>query len=172
MHVNRRRLITVITVALAVTLACSSCGSKKSSSAAKSDVSYTVRTAVTDALARDAQMRAGEAAMIQAVKSGAVQLNAGLDSLVDNNKALVSLIGSVTKGSRPANADLAGARDTMADYLRDRVHQLEASLVAMTPQDLETMYGRGAGTPSAERAKVIELLLKYDPELKSAVPSQ
>jgi hypothetical protein len=171
-QVKRSRLIMVITVTVAVSLVCSSCGSKKSADAPRSDINFTVRTAVTDTLARDASLRAGEVAMIQSVKSGALQLDAGLDSLVDNNKALMSLIGMVSKGSRPASAELADARDTMADYLRDRVHQLEASLVAMTPQDLETMYARGAGTPSLERAKVIGLLLKYDPQLKSAVPSQ
>jgi len=170
--VKRHRQLTVVAVALALALACGSCGSKKSQSSASGDRNFAVRTAITDSLARDQSLRAGEAVMIQSVKSGAVQLDAGLDSLVDNNKALMSLIGNVSKGSSPSNPELVAARETMAVYLRDRVHQLEASLVALTPQDLEAMYARGAATPDAERAKVIKLLLEYDPGLKSTIPSQ
>jgi hypothetical protein len=170
--VKRHRRLIVVTVALVVALACTSCASKKSSSASSGDVDYAVRTAITDSLARDLSMRSGEAVMIKSVKSGAVPLDAGLDTLVDNNKALMSLIGTVSRGSSLKNAELAAAREAMAGYLRDRVHQLEASLVAMSPQDLETMYARGSGTPDAELAKVIKLMLEYDPGLKSTIPAQ
>ena len=166
-----KKYFSVICALVTLAVAVASCGGKQATTPS-TDSNYGVRSAVTDALSRDAQLRAGEQAMIQSVKAGQTQMNPGLDSLVDNNKSLMALIKSVSAPSRPPSAYLARARDLMTEYLRNRVHQLEASLVATTPQDLETMYARGAHEADAERAQVTALLLKYDPGLKSVIPQQ
>jgi hypothetical protein len=155
-----------LSLVLAIGLCCASCGGKAPKSVDTSSANFEVREAITAALQDDRALDENAANIIQGVKIGQEPLETALDEFVDQTKSLLSVIAPVTAPSAPADARLAKARDLAAEYLRNRVHQIELALSAKTPAELESLYNQSKPELDAVRKQIVDLLLSYDPALE------
>jgi len=163
-----KRRALVVAVATAVALACASCGGGGGGGDGSAR-DFEVREAVTDALANDRAIDTGAASVIEAAASGSIQLDAAIDTLVDQTKSLLAVIESVAAPGEPPDRELSRARELTGEYLRNRVHQVELALSAATPAELQALYAEPAGDLEAEREEIVKLLLAHDPGLEEFV---
>lgn len=169
--VNRtiRSIVVALFILLlsAFTLAPLSCGNNKPKPDGSNpgDTNFAVREAVTDALETDKALDDNARNIIGLVRSGGFTIDKGLNDLVDQTRTLLAVIASVAAPAKPGNADLAQARKLLEQYLRNRVHQLEASISARSAAELEVIYNRDTASLNAARDQVKQLLLEYDPGL-------
>ena len=131
-----------------------------------SEMEFKAREAITDALAGDRSLDNNAINVIQRVKGGQYALETALDDLVDQTHSLLSLISTVSAPSKLKNQTLVQARELTAEYLRNRVHQLEACLSARTAAELEAAYNQSRPALDAARNQIRALLISYDPELE------
>lgn len=156
----------VFLLLLALALSPVACGGGKPGGDDGSGRDFEVREAVTGALENDRAIDENAAGAIQGAKAGTEPLEATLDQFVDQTKSLLSVIASVIAPAKPPDARLAKARDLTAEYLRNRVHQVELALSAKSPGELESLYAQGKAELDPARAEIVRLLLSYDPQLE------
>ena len=135
-----------------------------------SEVEFKAREAITDALARDRSLDSDAINIIQRVKSGQYALETALNDLVGQTNTLLSLIAEVSAPKEPKNQTLAQAQKLTSEYLRNRVHQLEACFAARTPTEFEALYNQSRPALDAARNQIRSLLVSYDPGLDKFLP--
>ncbi|MBK5092587.1 MAG: hypothetical protein JJE48_03610 [Actinobacteria bacterium] len=135
-----------------------------------SEREFKAREAITDALAGDRSLDNDTVNMIQRVKGGQYALENALNDLVDQTHTLLALIAAISAPSKLENKALAQAQQLTAEYLRNRVHQLEASLSARTPTEFEALYNQSGPALDTARSQIRALLISYDPELEKFLP--
>jgi hypothetical protein len=163
----------VFTLSLAVALATIpvACGKQpKKPVDDASEREFKAREALTDALTSDKSLDDNARTIIQKVKAGQYALDTALNDLVDHTHTILSLIAAVSAPSRLKNRTLAQAQQLTAEYLRNRVHQLEACLSAKTGPELETLYNQSNPGLDTARNQIRALLISYDPELEKFLP--
>lgn len=166
------RPVVLFSLVAALLFMQASCG-KRAAKPEKDDASYTnftVREAITEALAKDRALDENAKNAIALVRANQSTLDKTFDDLVDQTHTLLSTISTVATTPQPNNTYLTQARDLIQEYLRNRVHQIEACLSAATVDDLETQYNRPGAELNTQRLQVRDLLLKYDPELQKFLP--
>ena len=154
--------------AVLVALASFGCGGVKKSE--PKDVNYEVRKRITAALKEDRELDSGARGMLEVIKAGQFDLQAGLDGLAKQSEKILDLITRVSAPAPPTDKNLAAAQSATEEYLRNRVYQLEASLAANTPAELDALYNGSSASLSAERQRILEFLLRYDPSLEKSLP--
>ena len=135
-----------------------------------SEREFKAREAITGALTSDRSLDNNSINIIQKVKGGQYALETALNDLVDQTHSLLSLIADVSATSKLENQKLAQALQLTAEYLRNRVHQLEACLSARTPAKLEALYNQSKPGLDAARSQIRAVLVSYDPELEKFLP--
>jgi hypothetical protein len=135
-----------------------------------SDIEFKAREAITDALARDRSLDSDAINIIQRVKSGQYALETALNDLAGQTNTLLSLIAEVSAPREPKNQTLAQAQKLTSEYLRNRVHQLEACFAARTPTEFEALYNQSRPALDAARNQIRSLLISYDPGLEKLLP--
>lgn len=161
----------IATLAAALVVAQLACGGDggDSDSTDHSDRNVVVREEIVHALATDTELQAATLDTIGKVKANQYDLQQALDGLVDQTKVLTSLIVDVAAPEEPPDADLAEAQDLTEEYLRNRVHQLELALSALSGEELEALYLTDKAGLDAARNRVHELLIRYSPELEKTL---
>jgi hypothetical protein len=104
------------------------------------------------------------------MKSGALPVQQGLDTLVGQTSKVLDLISQVTSQRKPDNPTLTAAQAFMEDYLRQREFQLESTIQAKSGAEAEAAYANNQQAVDAARQKVRLLLVKYDPGLEKSLP--
>ena len=160
-------LAAILVTALA--LACASCGGGGPADDDGAGRDFEVRESMTDALANDRAIDQEAVSVIAGATSGAVSLDAAIDRLIDQTRSLLAVIGSVAAPGKPPDKKLAEAQALTEEYLRNRVHQIELTLSAASPAELESLYAQVKGELETEREKIVKLLLSYDPELEEFI---
>jgi hypothetical protein len=161
------KLFFTLALAVAIVAAPAGCGKQAGHKADdSSEMEFEAREAITDAFAGDRSLDNNTIDIIQRVKGGQYALASALDDLVDQTHSILTLISEVSAPSKLKNPALAQARDLTAEYLRDRVHQLEACLSARTAAELEAAYNQSKPALDAARSQIRALLISYDPELE------
>lgn len=153
----------------ALALAAVSCGGGEPSRDDRAGRDFEVREAITSALENDRAIDEAAATVIESAKAGAEPLGAALDRFVDQTKSLLAVIASVSAPAEPSDRRLAKARELTAEYLRNRVHQVELALSAASPAELEALYAQVKVDIAADRDEIVELLLSYDPQLEQFI---
>jgi len=164
------RLVSMAVVTTTLAAICLGCRGGRGDQGNTGDGNFSARQAVTDVLEDERALDENARNIIQLVKDGQYTVDQGLDDLVDVNRNLISLIAEVSAPSKPPNRYLALARDQTAEYLRNRVHQMEACFPVKSVAELEQVYGRDKPALDAARSQIRDLLLKYDPGLDRYVP--
>lgn len=141
------------------------CGKGGSGEEAR-DTDYEVRVALTEALNRDFDSQQAVLGLIESTKSGRYPLNQALDDVVDQSLSLLEYITAISEPADPQDSDLAEARRLAEEYLRERVHQLEAVFGATSPQEFEALYNLDRQELDEQRQRIVDLLLKYDPGIR------
>lgn len=158
----------LVVAAVTIHVACGSQPGHEGDDASERE--FKAREAITDALAGDRSLDNDTINMIQRVKGGQYALENALDDLVDQTHSLLSLIAKVSAPSKLKNQALAQAQQLTAEYLRNRVHLLEACLSARTPTEFEALYNQSRPALDAARSRIRALLISYDPELEKFLP--
>ena len=135
-----------------------------------SEIEFKTREAITDALAGDRSLDNHAINIIQRVKSGQYALDTALNDLVGQTHTFLSLIAEVSAPKEPKNQTLAQAQKLTSEYLRNRVHQLEACFAAGTPTEFEALYNQSRPALDAARNQIRSLLISYDPGLEKLLP--
>lgn len=165
------KLVFLLVLAVALVTIPAACGKKlKKPVDDASEIEFKAREAITDALAGDRSLDNNAINIIRTVKGGQYALETALNDLVDQTHSLLSLIADVSATSKLENQKLAQAQKLTAEYLRNRVHQLEACLSARTPAELETLYNQSKPGLDAARSQIRAVLVSYDPELEKFLP--
>ncbi|MBN2167624.1 MAG: hypothetical protein JW738_00140 [Actinobacteria bacterium] len=146
-----------------------SCGGARKASETEGSSNYEVRQAIVQAIETDKLIDSDITGMIHMIRSSQLDLQKGLDDMVDRNHAIVSLIEEVSKPETASDPKLQEAQEKMEVYLRNRVHQFEGTLAAASVDELEAAYLSANAELKEELRKIEELLIEYDPELEESL---
>jgi hypothetical protein len=156
--------IGLVMLLAAVPMACGNQPQRPADDASERE--FKARESITGALQNDRTLDEDARNTIGMVKGGRYALNAALDDMVDQTRSLLSSIADVSAPSRLKNQKLAQAQQLTAEYLRSRVHQLEACLSATSGSELEALYNQSKPGLDAARNQIRALLISYDPGLE------
>lgn|SRR5450759_653322 len=165
----RMRKAVLFPLAVLVAVALTGCGSGGGGNT-RTSTNFAVREAITDALAADRSLDQEARGVIASMKSGALPVQQGLDTLVGQTSKVLDLISQVTSQRKPDNPTLTAAQASMEDYLRQREFQLESTIQAKSGAEAEAAYANNQQAVDAARQKVRLLLVKYDPGLEKSLP--
>lgn len=162
---------TVILI-LITTMLClgASCGDSKKSPDSDNGSDLQVQIAIVEAIETDNQLDSDVAGMIQMIKTGQLDLQNGLDDMIDRSRALISLIDAVSGSETPSDPGLVEAREKMVEYLRNRVHQIEATLSVASVEELESVYSTEKAELEEGLQEIKDLMVEYNPELEKSLP--
>lgn len=163
------RKAVLFPLAVLVAVALTGCGSGGGGNT-RTSTNFAVREAITDALAADRSLDQEARGVIASMKSGALPVQQGLDTLVGQTSKVLDLISQVTSQRKPDNPILTAAQASMEDYLRQREFQLESTIQAKSGAEAEAAYANNQQAVDAARQKVRLLLVKYDPGLEKSLP--
>ncbi|MBN1288478.1 MAG: hypothetical protein JXA49_02435 [Actinobacteria bacterium] len=163
------RYTAILILIIAVLAAGASCGGTGNGSEIEEGSNYEVRQAVIQAIETDMLIDSDVTGMIHMIRSNQLDLQKGLDDMVDRNHALVTLIKDISEPEEPSNPELVAAREKMEVYLRNRVHQFESTLSTTSVDELETVYQGARAKLEKELQEVKDLLVEYDPELEESL---
>jgi len=130
---------------------------------------FPVREAVIGALDTESALNETALATIGQVKAGALDLNAALDDLTGQSRVLLDEIVAINAPGAASDSDLKQAQEHSEAFLRNRVHQLERSFSARTPEELEALYTADAPELASDRQEIENLLIRYGPELEEVL---
>lgn len=133
-------------------------------------LNYEVRQSLIKAMGTDQVLNLEIDDMVEQIKANQLDLQTGLNDMVDRNRTLLSLIKSVSEPGTPPDEHLAKAQKKMGDYLRNRVHQFESTMEVSSIEEFEAAYSKTAPELEKELNEVRALLLQYDPELNKSRP--
>lgn len=166
------KVVGVAIIVLALAFAVISCGRRRKGrdSGDSGSSNFAVREAITGAMENDRALDESALNILEMVKARQYTFEKGLNDFVDQAHRLLSLIATVTGPKKPADSNLAQAQQLTQEYLRNRVHQLEAGIESRSSQQMEAAYKNAKPDLDAQRNRIRDLVVAYDPGLKIYFP--